>query len=305
VYEDKITKQLKSIFTSTLTDEVLVGIGDDCAVIRQKQDLVISTDILVQDVHFKLEWSSACDIAYRAFAQNLADVAAMGGRGVAMVVAIGLPLELESQWLLDFANAFKNVAEKNSVAVIGGDLSKSSALTIAVTVLGSLDGREPVTRSGAKVGDKVAVCGKIGSSAIGFKKLKSGLVNTQIDDQNITDFLYPTPNYAQGIWASENGARAMIDTSDGLFKDASRIAKASGVTIKLFSAEESVPKQEYYFGGEDHALLACFPPDVELNNSWNVIGEVIEQGENEVEAIDLLDDDLSNAFDHFGGGIYV
>jgi thiamine-monophosphate kinase len=315
--EDEITARLKDIFATTLTAEVRLGIGDDCAILETPRNSwqaasLVSTDILIEGVHFRREWSDAKIIAERAFAQNLADIAAMGGRGVAMLVALGVSPDISTAFLMDFAEAFADAARKNRVAVIGGDLANSSVLSIAVTVLGATDGREAIQRRGAKPGDLVAVCGELGSSALGFQKLNAATADGAniaelLDSACVRDFLCPQPNYAQGIWAAKNGVHAMIDISDGLVKDASRIARASGVSIKLFPAPErdEIARQAYYFGGEDHALLACFPTEVELNDAWKIVGEVADGSSKEVIAEDLTDADFAKMFDHCGGGIYV
>jgi thiamine-monophosphate kinase len=349
--EDEITAYLQEIFRTTYNEETLLGVGDDCAVIAApSNNFVVSTDILVEDVHFKTAWSSPEDIAQRAFAQNFADIAAQGARGVALVVSLAVPKDCELEWLQDFAGALAETAREQGVAVVGGDLSSSAQIVVNITAFGALDGREPVLRSTAQVGDVVAICGELGLSARGFEILSTSTDAADAADAAVAAdagergttgaadgrvashatgagglqaalqaalqafaiqrYLVPEPQYAEGVWAAENGATAMMDISDGLLKDAQRLAKSSGVSIELEELEELEAVAEgagaqaqalayYYLGGEDHALLATFPRGTTLNSKWQVIGRVIEQGEHLVIGQDLEKLENQEVWDHF------
>ena len=272
------------------TPAVLLGPGDDAAVVAAADGrVVVTTDVLVEGRHFKRDWSSATDVGVRAAAANLADVAAMGAVPTALLVGLVVPGDLPSQWVLELADGLAAEAARAGAAVAGGDLVRGDLVTIAVTALGSLEGRDPVTRSGAAPGDLVAVAGRLGWAAAGFAVLSRGFRSPR----TLTDaHRRPVPPYDEGPRAAGLGATAMVDVSDGLVADMRHLAKASGVSIRLQSEAFHVPQefqdtaralnadplQWLLAGGDDHALAATFPPDVDLPMAWSVVGRV-EAGE--------------------------
>ncbi len=272
------------------TPAVLLGPGDDAAVVAAADGrVVVTTDMLVEGRHFKRDWSSATDVGVRAAAANLADVAAMGAVPTALVVGLALPVDLPAEWVLQLADGLGEEAARAGAAVAGGDLVRGDLVTIAVTALGSLEGRDPVTRSGARPGDLVAVAGRLGWAAAGFAVLSRGFRSPRV----LADaHRRPVPPYDEGPRAAGLGATAMIDVSDGLVSDLGHIARASGVSVRLSSDAFHVPQefkdtaralnadplQWLLAGGEDHALAATFPPDVDLPMAWSVVGRV-EEGE--------------------------
>jgi len=138
--------------------DVVLGPGDDAAVVRAVDgNVVVTTDLLVEGVHFRMDWSEARDVGHKAAAQNLADIAAMGARATALVVGLATPATLPQAWAFGLADGLGSEAARVGAAVVGGDVVSSDRLTIAVTALGTLDGRRPVTRAGAQPGDVVAV----------------------------------------------------------------------------------------------------------------------------------------------------
>lgn len=241
----------------TTNDYVLLGPGDDCAVITApNSQFVVSTDILIENQHFRREWSTATDVGWRAAMQNLADIAAMGAVPTSMVLALGLPGGLPTTWLQDFYRGFTQACQTVGAAVVGGDLSASAFITVAVTVHGDMQGLPPVLRSGAHPGDVVAHAGNLGWSAAGLAALESGLgagqlastIKDHADAQGsdagasasaaatakaIGLFLRPEPVLMLGPVAARAGATSLMDVSDGLLRDAGRIAQASGVLIDL------------------------------------------------------------------------
>lgn len=255
----------------------LVGPGDDGALVAAPDGrVVVSTDVLVEGRDFRREWSSAQDVGWKAAAQNLADVAAMGAVPTALVVALVAPGDLPVQWVLDLAQGLAAACEGTGASVVGGDLSSGDAITVAVTALGDLQGRTPVLRSGAKPAQDVALVGVLGRSAAGLDALSQW--GPELAEQRLPQLLAahrrPRPPYASGPVAASAGASAMLDVSDGLLRDAARIATASGVTIDLdFGALSGLvhplrgPAQALgadawswvLGGGEDHGLLAVFP----------------------------------------------
>jgi thiamine-monophosphate kinase len=271
-------------------DAVLLGPGDDAAVIAAPDARVVATtDVLVESRHFKRDWSSATDVGVRAAGANLADIAAMGAVPTALLVGLAVPVDLPAQWVVELADGIGEEAARAGASVVGGDLVRGEVVTISVTALGTLQGRDPVTRGGARPGDLVAVAGRLGWSAAGFAVLSRGFRSprTLVDAHR-----RPQPPYDEGPRAAGLGATAMVDVSDGLVSDLGHVARASGVAIRLETDAFHVPQefvdtsralnadpmQWLLTGGEDHALAATFPPDVDLPMAWSVIGRV-EDGE--------------------------
>jgi len=274
---------------------VEVGPGDDAAVIQAPGGSVVATtDTLVNGPDFRLAWSSGYDLGWKAAAVNLADLAAMGARPTALLVALAMPNDTRASFLEQLADGLRAACDALAprCGVVGGDLTVSDTLTIAVTALGSLDGRGPVLRSGARPGDVVAVAGDLGVAARGLDALfrvfvdptgapvpvdpdvLSGLPD-RADVSAIDVQLRPRPPIVMGTRAAEWGATAMMDVSDGLVLDASRLANASGVTIDIDSAGLGIDARRALEGGEDHALLATFPPGAGLPDGFHPIGRVL------------------------------
>ena len=273
----------------------VVGPGDDAAVVRAPDGkFVVTTDTMIENLDFKLEWSTGFDLGYKAIATNVSDVAAMGARPTALVVAIALPSTTNISWLEAFADGL-NVAITElapGAEVVGGDIANSNLVFVSVTAHGDLDGREPVLRSGAKVGDVLAVAGTLGRAAAGLALLQSDTDAKSAFDDLVAVQLRPQPPVASGVAASLVGATSMLDISDGLARDAHRIAKASGVTLQINSKDLqgfeagveqaamrlAVSASDWVrFGGEDHSLLATFPEGVVIPREFKPIGLVVEQ----------------------------
>jgi thiamine-monophosphate kinase len=265
---------------------VLLGPGDDAALVAASDGRVVaSTDLLVEGRHFRRNWSDASDVGHRAAAANLADIAAMGAVPTALLVGLAMPGDLPATWPLELADGLRDECALVGACVAGGDVVRSETLVISVTALGSLEGRDAVTRSGARPGDLVAVAGRLGWAAAGLAVLTRGFRSPRV----LVDALRrPAPPYAEGPRAAALGATSMIDVSDGLVADIGQVAKASGVAVLLSSGAFHVP-QEFVdtsralnvdpttwllAGGDDHALVATFPPDVDLPMAWSVVGRV-------------------------------
>ena len=266
----------------------LLGPGDDAAVVATPDGrVVITTDMMIHGPDFRLAWSTAHDLGWQAAASNLSDIAAMGAVPTALVVALAAPADTDVVFLEEFADGLRDgcAALAPGCGVVGGDLSVSSTLTIAVTAFGDLEGREPVLRSGARLGDVVAVSGVLGKAAAGLRLLfEEGVVAGVPDAEATADLkrrhpelvaaqLAPRPPIADGKAAALAGATSMLDLSDGLALDARRVAKASGVALDFSS--EAVGSREALDGGEDHSLLATFPPDADLPGGFRPIGLVV------------------------------
>lgn len=277
--------------TGSATHTIL-GPGDDAAVIAAPSGSVVATtDTLVHGPDFRLAWSSGYDLGWKSAAVNLADIAAMGARPTALLVALAVPRDLRLSFIEQLADGFRAACEALApgCAVVGGDLTASDVLTIAVTALGDLEGREALTRAGARPGHVVAIAGEFGMAAHGlsvlFNRFHDGEgpvpVDTALLDAGEGDALAaqlrPAPPIGLGSFAAIAGATAMMDVSDGLALDAGRLAEASDVTLDLMRAALGTHPERALAGGEDHALLATFPADV-LPSGFRVIGTVREPG---------------------------
>jgi thiamine-monophosphate kinase len=265
----------------------LVGPGDDAAVLAAPDArIVVTTDLMIHGPDFRLAWSTAHDLGWKAAASNLADVAAMGAVPTGLLVALAAPADTPVTFLEQFADGLRAgcAVMAPGCGVVGGDLSVSPTLTIALTAFGDLEGRDPVLRSGACVGDIVAVSGALGDAAAGLRLLFSdGVVGDVPDAARATALraehpvvarqLAPTPPIADGRRAALAGATSMIDLSDGLALDSRRLATASGVALDLSLA--SVGSHDALVGGEDHSLLATFPAGVSLPGGFRAIGAVV------------------------------
>jgi thiamine-monophosphate kinase len=265
----------------------LVGIGDDAAVLRAPDARVVATmDLLVEGRHFRRDWSAALDVGCKAAAQNLADIAAMGAVPTALLVGFAAPGDLPAAWARDLVRGLAQESARAGASVAGGDVSSADTIMIAVTALGDLAGRDPVTRGGARPGDQLAVAGRLGRSAAGLALLEAGLDRPA---GPVAAHRRPQPPYDAGPEAAVLGATSMIDISDGLVQDLGHVAAASGVRIdietgrladdpQLAAAAAALGDADWLAwalaGGEDHALAATFAAGAELPERWLVIGSV-------------------------------
>jgi thiamine-monophosphate kinase len=289
---------LRRILERLGESNAIVGPGDDAAVIAAADGRVVATvDTLVHGPDFRLAWSSAFDLGYKAAAVNLADVAAMGATPTALLVALAMPDATRLSFVTGIADGLRAACRDLAPGcrVEGGDLTVSDTLTVAVTALGALAGREPVLRSGAEPGDIVAVAGELGRAARGLQILFERFTDadgrpvpvdeSRLDTEELADLaaqLRPAPLVWLGPDAADAGATAMMDVSDGLVLDASRMAAASGVSLAFESALLGADPASALAGGEDHALLATFPAQRPLPHGFERVGTVQHRGEHAV-----------------------
>jgi thiamine-monophosphate kinase len=288
------------------SDQVILGPGDDAAILAVPSgQIVVSTDLLVEGRHFRRDWSAAREIGHKAVAQNLADVMAMGGTGTGLVVGFGAPPDLPLAWALELALGLAEESAVVGASVLGGDVTRSDQIVLAVTVLGQCE--RPVRRDGARPGDVVALAGRIGWAAAGQAVLGRGFRSPRVV---VEAHRRPEPPYAEGPRAAELGATAMIDVSDGLLADLGHIAAASRVAIDVRTDAFDVPEPLQAVGaalgvdplgfvltgGDDHPLAASFPAGVDLPVPWTVIGSVTE---GEGVTVDGAEWDGSRGNDHF------
>lgn len=291
---------------------VELGPGDDAAVLAAPDGRVVAcVDVLVEGRHFRRDWSTAIDIGRRAAAASLSDVNAMGATSTSLLVGLAAPADLPASWALEAAAGIKEEAASAGAVLVGGDTTEGDVITLSVTALGDLAGRAPVTRSGAQVGDRIAVCGRLGWAGAGLAVLGRGFRSPKV---LVDAYRFPVIDYTAGPRASDAGAHAMIDVSDGLVADLARIAEASGVCIDIESESLEVPEplqaaaSAYNVdpriwmltGGDDHALVACFGPDAALPEGFVVIGSVAECADGApVVTVDGAELEQPGGFTHF------
>ena len=258
---------------------VRVGIGDDCAVLEPPsgRPLLATTDLLIEDVHFRRTYAAPADIGWKALAVNLSDIAAMGGRPRWALVALACPASTDIEEVEAFYEAAWGLAGEHGVTVVGGDTSSSpSGWIVNITLLGEATGA-PVLRSTARVGDILAVTGPLGRSAAGLALLASGTIPAGLDPADAADVrrahLRPEPRLREGRWLAEaGGVTAMIDLSDGLVTDIGHLAEESMVgarididrlplaaaALRVAAARGADARAWATGGGEDYELLfAC------------------------------------------------
>ena len=267
--ESEVIALLAQVFASS-NPNLEVGIGDDAAVIRTSNRTVITTDMAVEGVHFRQEWSSAFEIGRKITAANLADVFSMGAKPTFLVVAVSLTGDEELEWIKNLAKGILFEANLVGAAVVGGDLAKGANITIAITALGEVE--TAILRSGAQVGDQIYLSNVPGWSRAGLAILDKGLaIESESAKRAVAAFRAPTLNYAYA--ANLAKATAMSDISDCLMTQAEQMAVASNVEfaidLKLFDAASEFAELHALSkeigisisdlvlgGGEDHVFMA-------------------------------------------------
>ena len=231
--ERRVISKIRRAFGEQRTD-ILIGIGDDAAVVRAPRSLLLTTDILVEDEDFRRAVHPPRLLGRKALNVNLSDIAAMGGRPLHALVGMALPGDVEESWLRQFMAGFRSAAREARVALVGGDLSRSEKIMISVTVTG--EAKSPVTRSGARAGDGIFVSGTLGDAARGFRLLEEGGLKGTSRGAGplVRAFLDPVPRLELGaLLARRKLASAMIDISDGLSVDLAHICEESRVGAEV------------------------------------------------------------------------
>lgn len=235
-------------------------LGDDCALLRvEKAMLALSIDISVENVHFRRDWLTRRQIGYRAAAASLSDLAAEGARAAGVLVSLALPAESPPEDATEIMDGVGAVVSQAGAKVLGGDLSQAPIIIVDVCSIGTAP--RPVRRRGAELGDGLWVTGKLGAMKLALDALRSGRTP---EAGLVARFAAPEPRLQAGQWLAGQGARAMIDISDGLSADARHLAAASGVALEV--ALERLPcwpgaaPLVAAASGEEYELLVAMPP---------------------------------------------
>ena len=265
--EREVISVLQQIFATT-DSRLKVGIGDDAAVVSTQPQSIITSDMAVEDVHFKLAWSSPFDIGRKITAANIADILSMGGKCDYLTASVALTGNETLQWIENLARGMKHEADLAGSLIVGGDIARGPKIVISMTAVGSSP--TPILRSGAKIGDGLFLSSLTGWSAAGLELLTREIsINSETAEKALAEFSAPTLDYAIDFSA----ATAMADVSDSVLVQAEQIADASGVRIEIDQVAISLAAefaelaaladelkvdifQWILAGGEDHALLA-------------------------------------------------
>lgn len=308
VSEDELIRAIRMVLSGDDPD-VVVGVGDDAAVVEPGTHLaILTTDMLLEGVHFTLDTTSAHDLGHKAITVNVSDVAAMAGSPRFGLVSLAMPGEHGPGWVVELYGGAREAADEYGLTLVGGDTNRSERVVLAVTIMGTVARGAAVTRAGARPGDALVLTGAVGGAA-------GGLRLSQADPHAVRDVLgsdwgrallrahlRPVARVGEGQTLARAGATAMIDLSDGLALDLSRLCAESGVGATLLLDQVPVadgleelgkaldldPLDLALHGGEDYELLAAIAPESvdeaaglvaeRFGTSLSVVGRVTEQG---------------------------
>jgi thiamine-monophosphate kinase len=277
--EDQLVEAIRKVLSGDAPG-VIVGVGDDAAVIEQgRHEGVITTDMLVDGIHFEVEGTLPHDLGHKALTVNVSDVAAMGGSPRFAVVSLGLPKDVEAAWVMELYGGMRQAAEEYGMTVVGGDTSRADRVTVTVTVTGEVASGKAVTRGGARPGDRLVVTGPLGAAAAGLRVARGstsevrGRLSTEAGRELVSAHHRPTARVGEGQELARAGATAMMDLSDGLALDLHRLCRQSEVGARVHLDRVPVapavrelagelaadPLDLALHGGEDYELLAALP----------------------------------------------
>jgi thiamine-monophosphate kinase len=306
--EDELVRAIRKVLSGEAPG-VLVSVGDDAAVVEPgEHQLVLTSDMLVEGVHFDLMSVSAHDLGHKSITASASDIAAMGGSPRYGLVSLALPPIVEAPWVMELYGGIREAADEYGMAVVGGDTTRGEQHVVSVAAVGTVARGRAVTRSGARPGDHLVVTGTLGAAAGGLRLAGEpphevrGALGSDWGRELVQAYLRPVARVGEGETLAQSGATAMIDISDGLALDLSRLCAESEVGATLRLADVPVPQaleelgrvlgidplEQALHGGEDYELLACLPPDAvapaqeqirdRFGTTLTPIGEVTDDG---------------------------
>ncbi|MGZ4877816.1 MAG: thiamine-phosphate kinase [Candidatus Angelobacter sp.] len=298
IKERSLVKHIRQMAASSSNKAVKIGIGDDCAILRLSPgfELLVTTDLCLEDVHFRRAWHPATVVGHHCLTRGLSDIAAMGGEPLACFLSLGLPEDLPQAWVNGFLRGLLALARRFKVQLAGGDVSAASKITADIIVTGQVPAGKALLRSGANPGDRIYVTGSLGGSAATLKRLYAG---KKIKPTRSNAHFYPTPRLEVGAWLRKHRcASAMIDLSDGLSVDLAHICQESRVSAKITASRLPLGKGAdlalALHGGEDYELLFTAPSRAKVpaqiaGITITEIGEIRNRGDY-WSAIQILED---------------
>ncbi len=297
--EDELLEAIRRVLSGT-GPEVIVGPGDDAAVVAPTVgEQVLTTDALVEGTHFDLSSSSARDLGAKAIAVNVSDIAAMAASPRTALCALTLSERIDAAWVMELFGGMREACSEYALWLVGGNLAAGNEVSIVVTVAGEVVPGRAVERSGARVGDRLVVTGALGAAAAGLRIARAVATPDPEQLELVRAHQRPTARVGEGTVLARHGATAMIDISDGVGLDLTRLCTASGVGVLLridaLPVAPGATLAEALGGGEDYELLATLPSDeavreaaTEVSSGFGVpltqIGVMMDEGVVAVDA---------------------
>jgi len=259
IKERSLIEHIRQAAAAAPNRAVKKGIGDDCAILQLKPDyeLLVTTDLCLENVHFRRAWHPATVVGHRCLTRGLSDIAAMGGQPLACFLSLGFPEDLPQTWVNGFLRGLLALARRFKVQLAGGDISSATRITADIVVTGQVPSGEAVLRSGACPEDRIYVSGSLGGSAATLTQLFAG---KSVKPTKASPHFYPTPRLEVGNWLHKHSlATAMIDLSDGISVDLAHICEESGVAAVVTANKLPISKTAdldlALHGGDDYELL--------------------------------------------------
>jgi thiamine-monophosphate kinase len=296
--ERNLIRYIRQFNGQVKSKAVVRGIGDDCAILRLSphSHLLVTTDLCLENVHFRRAWHPAAAVGHRCLARGLSDIAAMGGEPLACFLSLGLPANLPQTWVDGVLRGLLALARRFKIQLAGGDISSARQITADIVVTGQVPAGKGLLRSGARPGDRIYVTGSLGGPAAVLKQLFAG---KKVRPARSNPHFYPTPRLEVGSWLRKRGlATAMIDMSDGLSVDLAHICEESRVSARIAASQIPIGKGAdlhlALHGGEDYELLFTSPKRARVPGQIagvriTEIGEVMNQSDYSA-AIQILGD---------------
>lgn len=266
--ERQFIERIRSLAGKGRSHSIVRGIGDDCAILQVPpgSQLLVTTDLSIEGVHFRREWHSAAIVGHRCLARGLSDIAAMGGEPIACFLSLGVPPKLPKRWASEFLRGLLRLAQQFDISLAGGDTSSAEDIVADIAVLGTVPTGRAVLRSGAHPGDSIYVTGDLGGAAAALQSLYRGKPMGRAANRRA---FHREPRVRVGGWLRQRQLpTAMIDLSDGLSVDLAHICRESRVSAVI--EETAIPiagganLDLALHGGEDYELLLTAPPEAKF-----------------------------------------